>query len=75
MPRRGAYVFDVPRSAVAGAWLYASDRLTDERPFGFYRDDPVRFSDEAHIDLGIGAADAAELTRAPVRDYQTPEPS
>jgi hypothetical protein len=75
MPRRGAYVFDVPRSAVAGAWLYASDRLTDERPFGFYRDDPVRFSDEAHIDLGIGAADAAELTRAPVRDYQMPEPS
>jgi hypothetical protein len=75
MPRRGAYVFDVPRGALAGASLYASDRVTDDAPFGFYRNDPVRFSAEAHIDLGIDAARAAGLTRAPVSDYEMPEPS
>jgi hypothetical protein len=75
MPRRGAYLFDVPPRALAGARLYVSDRDTEDAPFGFYRDDPVRFSDEAHVDLGISAADAAELNRTAATDYGLPEPS
>jgi hypothetical protein len=75
MPRRGAYVFDVPRDVLAGARLYVSDRDTEEAPFGFYRNDPVRFSDEAHIDLGIDAAEAAWLTRTAAFGYEIPEPS
>lgn len=75
MPRRGAYVFDVPPGALAGARLYVSDRDTQEANFGFYRDDPVRFSAEAHVDLGIGAAHARALTRAAAAGYRVPEPS
>lgn len=75
MPRRGAYVFDVPENALAGARLDVSDRDTDTANFGFYRDDPVRFSAEAHVDLGIDAARARDLTRAPVSGYLLPGPS
>jgi hypothetical protein len=75
MPRRGCYLFDVPAGALAGARLYVSDRDTEDAPFGFYRDDPVRFSDEAHIDLGISPADAAYLARTAATDYGLPEPS
>ena len=75
MPRRGAYLFDVPPQALAGARLDVSDRSTDEAQFGFYRDDPVRFSDEAHVDLGISGADAARLYRTAAVGYGLPEPS
>ena len=75
MPRRGCYLFDVPAGALAGARLYVSDRDTEEAPFGFYRDDPVRFSDEAHIDLRISPADAAALDRTAATGYGLPEPS
>lgn len=75
MPRRGAYVFDVPSGALAGARLYVSDRDTEPANFGFYRDDPVRFSAEAHVDLGVDAARARTLTRTAVSGYRVPEPS
>jgi hypothetical protein len=75
MPRRGVYLFDVPPGALAGARLHVSDRDVDDAPFGFYRDDPVRFSADAHIDLGITAAGAAELTRTAATGYGLPEPS
>jgi hypothetical protein len=75
MPRRGAYLFDVPPAALAGARLSLSDRDTDPAPFGRYRDDPVRFSDEVHIDLGISTTDAARLTRTAAVGYGLPGPS
>ncbi len=75
MPRRGAYLFDVPPRALAGARLYVSDRDTEDAPFGFYRNDPVRFSAEAHVDLGISTADAARLDRTAAVGYGLPEPS
>jgi hypothetical protein len=75
MPRRGVYLFDVPATALAGARLYVSDRDTEIARFGFYRNDPVRFSDEVHIDLGISAADAVRLAREAAAGYGLPEPS
>ncbi len=75
MPRLGAYVFDVPRDALAHARFYVSDRDVVDAPFGFYREDPLRFSDEVHVDLGIDAADARRLTRAPASGYRLPGPS
>lgn len=75
MPRRGVYLFDVPPRALAGAHLYVSDRDVEDVPFGFYRGDPVRFSDEVHVDLGISAADAVRLGRTTVSGYGLPEPS
>lgn len=75
MPRRGCYVFDVPPGALAGARFALSDRDTEEAAFGHYRDDPVRFSAEVHVDLGISAGDAAELTRTAATGYGLPEPS
>lgn len=75
MPRRGAYVFDVPREAVAGARLYVSDHDAEDAPFGFYRDDPRRFAAEVHVDLGLDGAEAARLTRTPPSGYSVPEPS
>ncbi|WP_460338387.1 hypothetical protein [Actinoallomurus acanthiterrae] len=75
MPRRGAYVFDVPREAVAGARLYVSDHDAEEAQFGFYRNDPRRFADEVHVDLGLDAHEAARLTRTAAAGYSVPEPS
>jgi hypothetical protein len=75
MPRRGAYVFDVPREAVAGVHLRVSDHDAQDAPFGFYRDDPRRFADEVHVDLGLDATEAARLTRTPPTGYSVPEPS
>jgi hypothetical protein len=75
MPRRGVYLFDVPARALAGARLYVSDRDIEDARFGFYRDDPVRFSAEVHVDLGISAADAVRLDHAAVPGYGLPEPS
>ncbi|GAA4612472.1 hypothetical protein GCM10023195_53510 [Actinoallomurus liliacearum] len=75
MPRRGAYVFDVPPAAVAGARLYVSDHDAEDAPFGFYRDDPRRFAAEVHVDLGLDAAEAARLTTRPPSGYSVPEPS
>jgi hypothetical protein len=75
MPRRGAYVFDVPPAAVAGARLYISDHDAEDAPFGFYRDDPRRFAAEVHVDLGLGTAEAARLTTGPPSGYSVPEPS
>ncbi|MGI8329117.1 hypothetical protein ACRYCC_04075 [Actinomadura scrupuli] len=62
MPRHGAYVFDVPPGALPGARLVVSDRSTDVANFGFYRRDPVRFSAEAHVDLGLDRRRAKSLT-------------
>ncbi|GAB2812228.1 hypothetical protein GCM10027176_15930 [Actinoallomurus bryophytorum] len=75
MPRRGVYLFDVPARALAGARLYVSDRDTEDAEFGFYRNDPVRFSDEAHVDLGISAADAVRLDHTAAQGYGLPGPS
>ncbi|MCO5993919.1 hypothetical protein [Actinoallomurus rhizosphaericola] len=75
MPRRGAYVFDVPPAAVAGARLYVSDHDAQEAPFGFYRDDPRRFAAEVHVDLGLDPAEATRLTSRPPSGYAIPEPS
>lgn len=75
MPRLGAYVFDVPRDALANARFSVSDRDGFGAPFGFYREDPVRFSAEVRVDLGIDAADARRLLRAPVSGYRLPGPS
>jgi hypothetical protein len=75
MPRRGVYLFDVPARALAGARLSVSDRDIEDARFGFYRGDPVRFSDEVHVDLGISAADAVRLGRTAVTGYGLPEPS
>ena len=75
MPRRGVYVFDVPREAVADARLYVSDHDAEEAQYGFYRNDPRRFADEVHVDLDLDGAEAARLTRAPPAGYAVPEPS
>lgn len=75
MPRRGCYVFDVPPGALAGARFALSDRDTEDAAFGHYRDDPVRFSAEVHVDLGISAADATRLTRTAATGYGLPEAS
>lgn len=75
MPRRGAYVFDVPPQALAGARLEVSDRSTDDAQFGFYRDDPVRFSAEVHVDLGISPVGATRLNRTAAAGYEVSEPS
>jgi hypothetical protein len=75
MPRRGAYLFDVPPRALAGARLDVSDRDTEVAQFGFYRDDPVRFSAEARVDLGISPAEAVRLDRTAATGYGLPEPS
>jgi hypothetical protein len=75
MPRRGAYLFDVPPRALAGARLDVSDRDIEDAQFGFYRKDPVRFSAEARVDLGISPADAAGLTRTAATGYGLPEPA
>lgn len=69
-PRRGAYVFDVPRDALRGARLDVSDRDVEDAPFGFYREDPARFTDEVHVGLGIGAHPPV-----PVSGYRLPGPS
>jgi hypothetical protein len=75
MPRRGAYLFDLPPRALAGARLDVSDRDTEVAQFGFYRDDPVRFSAEARVDLGISPAEAVRLDRTAATGYGLPEPS
>jgi hypothetical protein len=75
MPRRGCYVFDVPPGALAGARFALSDRDTEDAAFGHYREDPVRFSAEVHVDLGVSAADATRLTRTAATGYGLPEPS
>jgi hypothetical protein len=62
MPRHGSYIFDVPPDALPGARLVVSDRSTEAANFGFYRRDPVRFSAEAHIDLGLDRRRAKVLT-------------
>jgi hypothetical protein len=75
MPRRGCYLFDVPPGALAGARFALSDRDAEDAAFGHYRDDPVRFSAEVHVDLGISPADATRLTRTAATGYGLPEPS
>lgn len=75
MPRRGAYVFDVPAGALAGARFVVSDRDPQPANFGYYRRDPVRFSQEVHVDLGLDAARARGLLAGAVPSYQIPEPS
>jgi hypothetical protein len=75
MPRRGAYVFDVPAGALAGARLVVSDRDTQPANFGYYRRDPVRFSQEVHVDLGLDAGAARRLVATAPDSYGIPDPS
>lgn len=75
MPRRGAYIFDVPAGALAGARFVLSDRDPQPANFGYYRRDPVRFSQEVDIDLGVGPARARGLLATAPASYKIPAPS